>query len=104
MILVNPPGNVALQQRTEPDSKGKWDVSASGHQDIGETDLLAAVREAEEELAIKLSPARLLRLGEPYRFRKAGSPLVEGDIHDDPVSFRYQSKRLNCERMSVFLA
>ncbi len=45
------------QQRSEQlsDFPGKWDVSAGGHVNLGETFAEAAVREAREEIGIKIS-------------------------------------------------
>lgn len=38
---------------------GKFDVSAGGHINYGETALSAAIREAEEEIGIKVTPSQL---------------------------------------------
>ncbi len=45
------------QQRSEKlsDFPGKWDVSAGGHVNLGETFADAAVREAREEIGIEIS-------------------------------------------------
>lgn len=94
---------VALQERGEPDSKGRWDVSVAGHQDVGETDEDAALREMEEELGLVVLPERLVRVGSPYRFRKYGGPRITRDRHDGRYCYRYRRPSLNRERQSVFV-
>ncbi len=103
VLAVDAEGKVALQQRGEKDSHGKWDVSVAGHQDAGETDVTAGVREAEEELGLKINPARLIRLGSPYRFRKIGNPSIQFDHHESPTSYLYRTAKQNRERVSVFV-
>ncbi len=41
---------------------GKWDTSAGGHIDYGETPIEAAVREAKEEIGAELSPEKLIHI------------------------------------------
>lgn len=103
VLVVDSQGNLALQQRGETDSKGRWDSSVAGHQDIGESDLSAAVRETREELGIVVNPERLTRLGKPYGFRKVGTPSVTRDGHESPTSYQYRTDKTNCERVSVFI-
>lgn len=55
VIIIDADGKLLLQKRamnkaTEP---GKWDLSAAGHVDAGETSEEAAIRETYEEIGIK---------------------------------------------------
>jgi 8-oxo-dGTP pyrophosphatase MutT (NUDIX family) len=103
VLLVDEDGCVAVQERGETPSRGKRDVSAAGHIDPGEDDISAAARETEEELGIALEDKRFIRLGEPYEFRKEGSPSMAHDEHKQPTYYLYNTDKLNCERISVFL-
>lgn len=105
IVLAAYDGRIALQRRQEPDSYGKWDASATGHVDVGEDDLKAALREIREELGIFVIPHQLKRVGAPYAFVKVGSP-HERDRHDDPYSYFYttEMEKFNREHVSVFIA
>lgn len=74
---------------------GKWDVSAAGHINLGETTLEAAIRETREEIGADIDPARLILVGSnlaiihrilcvTYLYKWSGSD----DFHfdDDEVS------------------
>lgn len=104
VLIVDDKGNLALQQRGESHSRGRWDVSAAGHVDVGEDDISAVAREAQEELGIALSPERLIRFGAPYEFRKIGAPSVTYDVHESPTFLRYRTDKVNYERVSAFAA
>jgi 8-oxo-dGTP pyrophosphatase MutT (NUDIX family)/predicted negative regulator of RcsB-dependent stress response len=104
VLIVDDKGNLALQQRGESHSRGRWDVSAAGHVDVGEDDISAAARETQEELGIALSPERLVRLGGPYEFQKIGTPSVKYDVYESPTFLRYRTDKVNCERVSAFAA
>ena len=58
-------GRIYLQKRSFEKSEhpGKWDSSASGHVDSGETYQEAAARELEEEIGVKASPEPVLGVG-----------------------------------------
>ncbi|MEI8093447.1 MAG: NUDIX domain-containing protein [Spirochaetales bacterium] len=64
--LVNPAGQVLLQQRhlKKQSDPGRWDIAVAGHLSGGQTALQAIVREAHEELGLVLDPASLTFLGE----------------------------------------
>ena len=59
ILMFNSQGNVYIQRRSmEKDAApGKWDSSASGHVDSGESYEESANRELAEELNIKSAPA-----------------------------------------------
>ncbi len=66
VLVFNSRGQLFLQKRsmTKDTAKGKWDSSASGHLDSGEDYNVCAVREAWEEIGLKLdrTPERILRI------------------------------------------
>lgn len=103
VLVADEQGRIALQQRGESDSRGRWDTSVAGHLDIGDSDVSAAVREIEEEIGLVVAPGRLVRFLEPYAFRKVGSPLVPQDGHETATAYTYRTNKVNCERMSVFI-
>jgi 16S rRNA (adenine1518-N6/adenine1519-N6)-dimethyltransferase len=55
IFVFNKQGELLIQKRSDdhPSAPGKWDQSAAGHVDEGETYLEAAYREAKEEIGIK---------------------------------------------------
>ena len=63
--LINNKGRLLIQKRSktkkvEPDI---WDLSGTGHIDVGETPEKAAIRELEEELGIVVNEDELLLIG-----------------------------------------
>ncbi len=62
IMLSNSAGEVFLQQRShgKDTNPGLWDTSCAGHIDSGESVAVAAVRELEEELGIRLSTDALI--------------------------------------------
>jgi 8-oxo-dGTP pyrophosphatase MutT (NUDIX family)/tetratricopeptide (TPR) repeat protein len=103
VIVVDERGILGLQLRGESDSRGRWDASVTGHQDVGESDLVAAVREMREELGVVAEPERLVRVGDPYEFCKRGEPTITRDHHENPTSYLYRTGKMNRERVSVFI-
>jgi 16S rRNA (adenine1518-N6/adenine1519-N6)-dimethyltransferase len=71
VFLINGAGQILLQRRslTLADSPGKWDQSAGGHVDEGESYEEAARRETKEELGIELTGLR--KVGKMYIERQA---------------------------------
>ena len=104
VLVADSRGRVALQRRGEPDSYGKWDISAAGHLDVGESDLHAAVREVHEELQLEIGDAELARMGRPYQYRKVGGPAVRCDKHESATAYVYWRSIKNQERISLFVA
>ncbi|HBO49428.1 MAG TPA: hypothetical protein DD619_01340 [Alphaproteobacteria bacterium] len=67
--IMNNDGDVLIQRRaaTKDKSAGKWDVSFGGHcAETSEKDFITAnvIKEAKEELGIKVSAEILVKLGE----------------------------------------
>jgi len=103
VLVADSEGRIALQRRRETESRGRWDVTVSGHEGVGETDRFAAVRETWEEIGLEIGVQRLERIGRPYEFRKVGTPNRAVDGHSGPYSYSYRTGKRNCERTSVFL-
>jgi len=105
LLIADHRGRVAIQRRREADSRGKWDASATGHREVGESDTLSAVREAREEIPLRFDPERLIRVGAAYQFVKVGSPDVARDARRGRFMYHYHTDgRTNRERVSVFVA
>ena len=64
VFLLDEAGRIYLQKRSfeKLEHPGKWDSSASGHVDSGESYQAAAARELEEEIRVKASPEPVLRV------------------------------------------
>ncbi|MFZ5811913.1 MAG: NUDIX hydrolase [Thermodesulfobacteriota bacterium] len=62
VLVYNPSGKVFLQKRAASKSvyPGRYDVSASGHVQAGESRLEAAIRELDEELGIAVDTLRVI--------------------------------------------
>lgn len=104
IIVLDESNLVVLQKRVEKDSQGRWDLSVTGHVDVGETDEEAALRETWEELGFLLSSDQLRRIGEPYAFHKRGDPNLESDEYINPRLFQYFTNKKNYECVSIFVA
>lgn len=96
-------GYVLLRRRPSEPSQGRWDLSASGHRDVGENDTDAAVRKAFDELGLRIDKTRLRRFGSQAEFRKVGSPVTKDDRHEDVRTFAYRCDAFNKERTTLFL-
>lgn len=60
--LVDSRKTRVLLQRRHPDKEtdpGRWDIAVAGHLSAGQSPLEAVVREAEEELGLRLDPSTL---------------------------------------------
>ncbi len=64
VLVLNPKGELFVQKRsaTKDTFPGRYDSSASGHLDAGETYDACAARELCEELGIEVSPPALAKL------------------------------------------
>jgi len=63
--IENGRGGLLVQKRgrSKETYPGKWDVSCAGHVAAGQSSRQAAIREAQEELGLKISPLELRYLG-----------------------------------------
>ena len=81
-------GKLALQRRSyaKDNSPGLLSSSCAGHVDSGETYLVAAVRELEEELGVKVEPVQLQEVDYAPPHAELGqefvrSYLLQGEFH-----------------------
>jgi 8-oxo-dGTP pyrophosphatase MutT (NUDIX family) len=101
VLIVDAHEHLVLQQRGESESWGRWDVSVTGHVDVGENDVLAALRETREELGLVIGAHRLWRV--KGAFRKHGDPSAGRDRHESRVSYIYRTNKKNREQVKVFI-
>jgi isopentenyldiphosphate isomerase len=64
VFLLDEDGRIYLQKRSieKLEHPGKWDSSASGHVESGESYQTAAARELEEEIGVKATPEPVFRV------------------------------------------
>ena len=92
VYLYNSKGELLLQKRGDHlhTNPGKWNESAAGHVDEGETYLQAAIREMEEEIGVtgvELNELKKIYTEEKQDKRKRFTTLYngtyDGEIHPD---------------------
>ncbi|PTX61361.1 isopentenyldiphosphate isomerase [Kordia periserrulae] len=102
--LYTKTGKIVLQLRaaTKPNFPNRWDVSVAGHISSGETAKETAIREAEEELGIKVQSAKLQHIGrfridyqhaEDYRDREFIT-IFASEIPDAPLIVTLQEEEV----------
>lgn len=102
--LYTKSGKVVLQLRAaiKPNFPNCWDVSVAGHISAGETALDTAVREAHEELGIKVQAENLQQIGhfridykhaEDYRDREFIT-IFACEIPDEPLNAILQEEEV----------
>ena len=64
VFVFDEAGRLYLQRRSlaKEEHPGKWDSSASGHMDSGESYQAAAARELEEEIGLQASPEPVIKM------------------------------------------
>lgn len=67
----------AATKRTWPN---RYDISAAGHIDLGETPLDAAIRESKEEINVDISEDRLRLISVQRAYLDAGNHLIENEF------------------------
>jgi 8-oxo-dGTP diphosphatase len=82
VVLLRPGGHgvdeVLLQLRQHTGfMDGHWACAAAGHVEAGESVLAAAVREAAEELGVRIRPDQLVPVTAMHRTRGTGDPIDE---------------------------
>ncbi|HEY0792315.1 MAG TPA: 16S rRNA (adenine(1518)-N(6)/adenine(1519)-N(6))-dimethyltransferase RsmA [Chthoniobacterales bacterium] len=87
VLLLNPAGELYLQRRSFAKDRypGRWDSSAAGHVDCGETYADCATREVSEELGLT---ARLELVGKLAASEATGQEFVEvfcGQVSERPM-------------------
>ncbi len=82
--LYNANGDILLQQRSSKKliCPLLWDVSVAGHVDSGETPKEAAVREAKEEIGIKLQIDHLIKVGVFKCFQSYSNGINDNELHN----------------------
>ncbi len=83
--IATPDGRVLLQRRAEVKESwpGLWDVSVAGHVNAGEGAREAAVREAFEELGVRIAADELVQLGTlRYQAVLNGGAYIENELHE----------------------
>jgi 16S rRNA (adenine1518-N6/adenine1519-N6)-dimethyltransferase len=88
MLIFNSRGELLLQRRSmwKDRNPGRWDSSAAGHLDSGETYAEAARRELREELGVEAPP--LERIGRLTPCEQTGWEFIEvfRGLHEGPFS------------------
>lgn len=75
LFLINGEGQVLLQKRSmeKKNWPGLWDVTSGGHVNAGETGIVAAIRELQEELGVKVSTDSIKFIGKSQSVDTAGN-------------------------------
>lgn len=102
VVATGPAGQVLIQRRGEEQSRGRWDISVSGHVEVAEAPAETAARETREELGISISADQLESVVEPGLLRKIGHPAV---VHDRAVGeslYLYRTDKRNYEWCTIY--
>jgi len=77
-VILRRGGNVLLQLRAGTGYRdGHWACAAAGNVEVGESVVQAAVREAREEVGVRIDPADLVPLCTVHRTHANGRPVDE---------------------------
>jgi isopentenyl-diphosphate delta-isomerase len=89
-------GRILLQRRSlqKENHPGLWDVSAAGHVSSGESVIDSAVREAEEELGLRIDPSELRHI----------ATIAESCVLNDATYFDNEFHEIFLVRRDVDLA
>ena len=81
--IITPKGKVLVQQRSfkKDTFPGLWDVSVAGHISAGETPLISALREIEEEIGLKVHEKELTYIGFKIGYHKHSDKLTDNELH-----------------------
>ena len=91
--LKNSKGQVLVQQRSRLKKHGplKWDMSAGGHVDAGESQLSTCVREVKEELGIEVAESDFVFLKEIVNQRSwelSQVYLLKSDVGENQITLQ----------------
>ncbi len=77
-VVLRRAGQVLLQLRSGTGYRdGHWACAAAGHVEAGESVVEAALREAREEIGVRIAPADLVPLCAMHRTHGNGNPVDE---------------------------
>ncbi|PYI37167.1 DNA mismatch repair protein MutT [Arthrobacter psychrolactophilus] len=77
-VIFRRDNSVLLQLRQNTGyMDGHWATAAAGHVEAGESAEAAAIREAYEELGVRIAAEHLVPLTAMHRFKPQGSPLEQ---------------------------
>ncbi|MGV6832357.1 MAG: NUDIX hydrolase [bacterium] len=82
--LFNKRGEILLAQRAASKiiCPLLWDVSVAGHVDAGETIVDATIREAYEEIGLKLQTEQLINIGVYDCFKTYSNGVIDNEFHN----------------------
>jgi len=94
--IVNSENEVLLQKRSPlvDNHPNEWDISVAGHVSAGEDYIGSALREAEEEIGLKIEPEELIQIGELTRMSER-----EGYINNEVNPIYIVRKNLNVDKL-----
>ena len=82
--IVASDGRLLLQKRAHAKENWPdlWDISVAGHVSAGESATESAVREAEEELGLRVAPAELEHIGTLRYATQLRDDYIENEFHE----------------------
>lgn len=82
--IVASDGRVLLQRRAlvKENWPGLWDISVAGHVSAGETAVEAAIREAFEEIGLRIAPSELDPIGTLRYTCVLRDDYIENEVHE----------------------
>jgi isopentenyl-diphosphate Delta-isomerase len=97
--VYNTKGEILLQRRSKSKKifPGAWDISAAGHISAGETPVVAAIREVEEEIGIKVNPEELRRVA----IVRDTVPLLPNKTHPEMAWVYILHKELDPKKLTI---
>lgn len=102
LFICNDKNEILLQKRSFKKIKnaGLWDISVSGHCQFGETSFETLIREAIEEIKIRINPEKLLPLAHYHEHEVFKKDFIENQFFDIYL-FKTDSKIKNIHNAEV---